>query len=326
MTSARRSTRHRASQRGTVMLVALLVVTLVVTLAARMLFQQYRATQVATAERQSSQARWVLDGALEWSMLILREDARQNAAVDHLGEPWAVPLEESRLSTFLSADQGASDAGPEAFLSGRIMDAQSRFNLYTLAGPGGEIKPVSQAALQRLCVMLGLLAQLAEQLAQQVSAAKGPADAATQGAARPFMPPAASDRAQTETALRWLGLPPDLASRLSPHVTFFPGETTVNANTASREVLAALIEGGDLSMGDRLVQARQRKAFQSIADIQEVVGKDKAVNGSLVGVSSQHFEVHGRLRIDNTVIEQHALVERVGMAVQWLESHTVRLP
>lgn len=319
--------RHLSSaQRGTVMLVALLVVTLVVALAARMLVQQQRATQVATAERQASQARWVLDGALEWSMLILREDARQNAAVDHLGEPWAVPLEESRLSTFLSSDQGLSDSGPEAFLSGRIMDAQSRYNLYALAGPGGEVRPLHLAALQRLCALLGLPAQLADQLARQVGAAKGPADAATQGAARAFMPPAASDRTQAETALRWLGVPPEMASRLSPHVTFFPSETTVNANTASREVLAAMVPGGDLSLGDRLVQARQRKAFQSLADIQELAGKDKAVDGSLLGVSSQHFEVHGRLRIDQTLIEQHALVERVGMNVQWLESHTVRLP
>ncbi len=110
----------------------MMIVTLVATLAAGMVWQQWRAIQVEAAERARAQAAWILNGALDWSRLILREDARTSKSVDHLGEPWAVPLAEARLSTFLAADREATDDAPEAFLSGWIVDAQSRYNLRNL--------------------------------------------------------------------------------------------------------------------------------------------------------------------------------------------------
>ena len=46
------------------------------TLAAGMVWQQWRAVQVETAERSRSQSGWMLLGAQDWARLILREDAR----------------------------------------------------------------------------------------------------------------------------------------------------------------------------------------------------------------------------------------------------------
>ena len=124
-------------QRGAALLMAMLVVTLVATFAALAAWQQWRASEVEGAERTRSQASWVLVGALDWSRLILAEDARAGGA-DYLAEPWAVPLEEARLSTFLAAgqnDTGAADidnAANDVFLSGRIVDLQSRLNVRNL--------------------------------------------------------------------------------------------------------------------------------------------------------------------------------------------------
>src|SRR5256885_5596700 len=71
------------------------------------------------------QAAWILLGALDWSRVVLAEDARTSLQVDHLAEPWAVPLQEARLSTFLAAqnnvsqvDDGMADM-QDAFLSGQ---------------------------------------------------------------------------------------------------------------------------------------------------------------------------------------------------------------
>ena len=79
--------------------------------------------EVETAERARVQSAWVLTGALDWARLVLREDASPGSLVDHLGEPWAVPLQEARLSSFLAADRNVmTDTGAEvmeAFLSGR---------------------------------------------------------------------------------------------------------------------------------------------------------------------------------------------------------------
>ena len=97
-------------QRGAALLTALLIVVLITTLSAAMLWRQARSIQVESAERGRAQADWVLQGALDWARLILREDARANQKdnVDHLGEVWAVPLAEARLSSFLSADDNNS--------------------------------------------------------------------------------------------------------------------------------------------------------------------------------------------------------------------------
>ena len=87
----------------------MIIVALVATLAASMVWQQWRAIQVEAAERARTQSAWILAGALDWARLILREDAQDGrhdgTSVDHLGEPWAVPLAEARLSTFLAADK-----------------------------------------------------------------------------------------------------------------------------------------------------------------------------------------------------------------------------
>ena len=90
--------------------------------------------EVESAERSHVTSAWVLVGALDWARLLLREDAR-SGNIDHLAEPWAIPLQEARLSTFLAAEKGVSeDTGvqaTEAFLSGQITDLQVRHSIYT---------------------------------------------------------------------------------------------------------------------------------------------------------------------------------------------------
>ena len=92
-----------ARQSGVALLAAMLIVTLVASFAAAALWQQWRSVEVESAERVRVQAAWVLTGALDWARLILREDARSGGA-DHLAEPWAVPLNEARMSSFLAVD------------------------------------------------------------------------------------------------------------------------------------------------------------------------------------------------------------------------------
>jgi hypothetical protein len=106
-------------------------------------------------------------GALDWARLILREDGRGNqnsGASDHLGEPWATPLEEARLSSFLAADKNNSaDELMPAFLSGEMIDLQSRLNfrnLVKLNRTGAEAKPeisaTDVATFTRLFSLLNL--------------------------------------------------------------------------------------------------------------------------------------------------------------------------
>jgi general secretion pathway protein K len=315
----------RGAQRGAALLMAMVIVTLVATLSASMVWQQWRAVQVESAERVRSQAGWVLNGALDWARLILREDAKSAGGSDHLGEPWAIPLAEARLSTFLAADGANSssdnDDAPDAFMSGKVDDAQAKYNLRNLIDGSGQIQAEEVLVLKRLCDFVSLSPALADAIAaglhKSVLAVLGddPAVLAQLGGAQgraqaPLIP-------QTLDDLLWLGLDAGTLEKLRPYVTLLPeAGTLVNVNTAPKEVIAAMVENLDLARAARLVQARQRKPFKAMpADLIEVLGQGSWKFDHL-SVGSSFFEVHGRLRYEDNIIEQRHLVQRNGLDVK----------
>ena len=101
--------RALARQRGAALLLAMLTVALVASVSAAAYWQQWRSLQLEQTARQRVQSIWLLTGALDWARLILREDARASSNVDHLAEPWAVPLQETRLSSFLAGREASVD-------------------------------------------------------------------------------------------------------------------------------------------------------------------------------------------------------------------------
>jgi len=286
----------------------MLVVVLVSTLASAMVWQQWRAVQVEAAERARTQAGWILTGALDWARLILREDARSGGATT-LSEPWATPLAEARLSTFLAADKNNNaEGGPEAFLSGSISDAQSRYNLRNLIDDAGAIAPVELASLKRLFESIGVSPESATRIASALRDALTPIGAPQRLESLPLTPRSVSQ-------LSWLGIDGESLRRMQPYVVILPVRTTVNVNTASREVIAAAIDGLDIGGAERLVQTRQRTPFKSLDDAQKLLPATITADPIRVGVLSSFFEVRGRIRLEDRVLEELSLVERRGLEV-----------
>jgi general secretion pathway protein K len=127
-------TTARRHQSGAAILMAMLTVVLVATLASAALWQQWRAIEIESAERGRAQSAWILQGAHDWARLILAEDGRKGGS-DNLTEPWSMPLEAARLSTFLAADRSdaiLADQTGSALLSGQMFDLQARLNLRNL--------------------------------------------------------------------------------------------------------------------------------------------------------------------------------------------------
>ena len=309
---ARRLVRRagRNPQSGAALLLAMVILTFVTTIAAGMVWQQWRGIQVEEAERARAQSAWILNGALDWARLILREDARSGGA-DHLGEPWAVPLAEARISTFLASDKNNAEDAPEAFLSGSIADEQSRYNLNHLMNDG-KLVPAQLAMLQRLCESAGLSSDVAQRLAEGLLAAtRGDPDAT-------LLP-------QTVAQLVWLGLDAATVERLAPWVTLLPGSAPVNLNTAPREVIAAVIDGLDLASAERLVQSRQRQPFKTVDDARAVLSTTAKLDFSGVGVASSYFEIRGRLRLEQRVLEERSLVQRRQLEVVPLRRERINL-
>lgn len=309
----------RSAQRGAALLMAMLVVVLVATFAAASLWQQWRSVEVETAERARIQSAWILTGALDWARLLLREDALASGAVDHLGEPWAVPLQEARLSSFLAADSSntTTDLAPDtmdAFLSGQIVDLQSKMNVNNLVDAGGGVNEEQLRAFQRLFEMLNLPQDELAKLAENLRFANMPTRVTP-------VPPQAPLQPQRVPELAWLGVSPQTLAVLEPYVTVLPTNAArVNVNTASAEAIAA--EGNiDLADAQRLVQERGGAYFRSIPDFEaRLAGSTAPADPNLLGrvldVRSDFFEVRARLRLDKLVVEERSVLRRLGDKVQ----------
>jgi len=115
---------------------------------------------------------------------------------------------------------------------------------------------------------------------------------------------------------------------LQPHVTVLPERSTLNLNTASAEALSASISGLDLAQAQLLVSERADRPFRDLPGAQARVpgATSETVNSQQHDVRSRFFEVRVRLRLDDTVTEEHSLVVRNGLNVnvRWRERVAAR--
>ncbi len=309
-------------QAGAALLAAMLTVTLVATFAAAALWQQWRSVEVEIAERARVQVAWLLVGALDWSRLILRIDGRA-ATTDHLAEPWAVALQESRLSTFLAADKNntgglTAEEQVDAFLSGSMVDAQSKLNVFNLI-EAGQVSALDLAAFKRLFTHFNLPAPELDNFVANLKATLDANPAAT----ATLMP-------QRVRQLTWLGLQPQTLTKLTPYITLLTERTTVNINTAPAEVIYASVPGLELADAKLAVTTRERAHFPSLADAATAVPalKDK-LKDTQHSVATRFFEVVGRIRLEQTVVEEQSLVQRDAqnnVKTLWRERSVVASP
>ncbi len=285
---------QRGQQRGAAIISALLVVALSAILVSGMLWRQQVQVRRIENQRLLAQAQWVSRGALDWTRLILRSEGDTSAGITYLGGVWGVPIAKTRLSDFLGQiGEVRAQQGAATYLSGSIEDAQAKFNLRNLvASPAPGVMQLDMAqidAYQRLLVSLGLNSQLAKNTAVQVRASL--AQSATrfqtvtstsgtmstppiQGGAmsggftdKPGIEDSDDSAARAplqmtsvDSLLDIPGYTPEMVARLRPFVTVLPTVSAVNMNTASAEVIAAVVPGMSLSSAQAFV-ARRRRCF-----------------------------------------------------------------
>jgi len=296
--------RRAHSQTGAALLVAMLILTLVSTLAAGMIWQQWRAVQVESAERTRAQAAWILTGALDLGRVVLRLDARK-PGVDDLTEPWATCLEEASLSSLLAQDRNNNadvEGAPEAFLKGCVRDAQSRYNLRNLVDANNKLVEAEVATLTRLCESAGVAPEAAKTIANGLQAAWQLDSGAAGGTdGNPSLVPRNIEQ------LAWLGLDAKTLGLLRPYVELLPEATPVNINTAESRVLAGVIVGLDAGSAQRMVQ---RRPFKTLAEARAYIPGTDPIDPKRLSVDSRFFEISGRLRMEGRVLEERLLVVR----------------
>jgi len=311
-----RRSRALRLQRGAALLMAMLTVGLVAALAATAYWQQWRAWAVERAERERTQAGWLLTGALDWARFIVRIDGRASS-VDHLAEPWAVPLQPTRLATFLERPSEGGDDVDDVWLVGRIDDEQGRLNwrnLVEVVGTQPRVVAAERARFERLFSQLGLPAHELEAVTQGLLQAwRAPGDPG----ARPLRPQRLAD-------LQALGLSASTLRAVEPLTTWLPAATPLNANTAPAAVLQAAVPGLDAGAAQRLIEQRARQHFATTEAFLAALGRaGQSLDPARWSVASRYFRVTGRVRIGDLEVEQRALLERDGTRVQilWREQH-----
>ncbi|SMG37241.1 type II secretion system minor pseudopilin GspK [Paraburkholderia susongensis] len=354
-----RRVKQRVKQHGVAIISALLVVALSAILVSGMLWRQQVQVRRIENQRLLSQAQWVARGALDWTRLILRSEGDTSAGITYLGGLWGVPIARTRLSDFLGQiGEVRAQQGAATYLSGSIEDAQAKFNLRNLvASPAPGVMQLSAeqtAAYQRLLLSLGLSGQLAKATALQMRAAlsqsvtrfqtgtsmSGSTPVAGGGMSggmgggnftnKPGIEdgdenPAVAPLQMTsvDSLLDIPGYTPEIVARLRPFVTVLPTVTAVNMNTASAEVIAAVVTGMTVSQAQALVARRQTVFFRNVGDVQLALTaagvQTVSIDQNEFDVNSSYFLVHGSVQHERAEVDRTTLVYRDPL------THTTRI-
>jgi general secretion pathway protein K len=291
-------------QRGVAIVTALVVIAAATVLISGMLWRQSIMERKVENRAAMGQARWLARSALDWARLVLLQDSL-TSSIDHYGEAWAIPLQETRVTD----PDDPSGTAEVAYVSGRILDAQARFNLTDLS-PAGKINEQELAAFARLVALVG-----------------GGDDTASIIAARMAVAP----KPQTYTLLvRDLNaahaVEPAVLDALAPFVIVLPKATPVNLNTAPAEVLVACFTQISLDQARALVLARSRTYFNQVSDASSNLAGagTNATPAASVSVATEYFEAHGHVRYGRVDLDVAALIHRdpggSTKVIEWQES------
>jgi general secretion pathway protein K len=290
-----------SSQRGAAVLVAMLVVAIAALSASSFMFRSRVEWRRLDNLTRLDQGHWVLRAAQQWGATVLLDDAR-NSSVDHRGEIWATRLPPVEAEGYR--------------MSGAMEDQEARFNLNNLV-QSGAVDSQQLAMFVRLLRNLRLPENLAVAVADWVDADDIPFD--TSGVESAYYatlptPYRAANRPLTNVneLLRVKGMNRELIEILRPFVTVLPTRTPINVNTASPEVMAALVEGLSTDEAYTMVAKRERVYYRNIADFRQALPKGMTAPENDVSVSSQYFLVQALAANERLAIGSQAMYRREG--------------
>lgn len=288
----------RSRQRGAAVILAMLAVALAAAIAAAVLDNLGHSLENAAGRHDQAQARLLARGAVDWARNVLADD-RQRTGVDHLKEAWAIKVPPTPV--------GEGDVG------GEIQDWSGRFNMNNLVSDG-KPEPGAVAQFGRLLDAAGIANGSAPALAQSVADwmnDRTPSTVTAAGQDGDAAPPANGALANTVELRAIAGFDDGLLNRLQPYITAVPAPARVNVNTASPEVLAALVPGLDLNAARILAAERDRAWFRDLADFNARLSEPAQPPAARdVDVASRYFAVTGRARFGTAVVSMEVLLDR----------------
>ncbi len=251
--------------------VILINVLVILALTSAVLLVMIRASDVSIARAQlyaeAAQGLALIAGGEASAIAALKRDMTDAAEADHLAEPWAA----------IAQAETAIDAGTFAL---QISDAQSRFNLNSIAGSG----VVGPQILGRIAARLKL-----------------PADTAPRILARLAQPKPLRSLGQLGPEA---GLAPETLQALAPLITVLPGRRDINLNTAPADLIFALTNTP--VQARTLIAIRNRQGYLTPGDIAAA----EVILPLGTGFTSQLFQITTTVRVGSTGQSLHSLLSR----------------
>lgn len=289
----------RAAQRGAALVVAMLVAAIAAAVATTLSVDGARWQALVEGRRDHARAASLATAGVQWARQALADDATRGP-VDHLGEPWAIPLPPTPV-----------DGGS---VEGRIDDAQARLNLNAIADESSA-SAVARVRLAALFARQGVDATLVDALADWIDAdgvarERGGEDEAY-AREREVAANAPMTRAAELAAVR--GFSAAAVARIAPYVVALPPDAGLNVNTAPADVLASVLPALDAEAIAAVVAMRREKPFASVEDFRSRTARGTSSPDTTgLAVGSAHFLVTVRARQGDAIVVAEALIARGG--------------
>lgn len=287
-------------QNGVALITALLVVALATSIAVAMVSRQQVDIRRSGNLFQYEQAILYVDGIEGWAARVLTQDIQSNQ-VDHREEDWATQLPPMPV-------EGGQ-------LAGGVEDLNAQFNLNSLF-VNGVVDTVAVDCFRRLLTTVDVNGGVADALLDWLDAddkqrfPDGGEDDLYLGLEPPYRVSNTEFASPSELLLLHNVSAEDYA-KLAPFVTALPGTAVVNVNTASIEVLQAMIPGISAVDAETLIANRGKTGY---ADITAFTGQQvlqgKNVPTNLLAVSSDYFVVTSHIQFGRVTTSFQSMLHR----------------
>jgi general secretion pathway protein K len=268
-----------AASRGAALVVAMLLTALGAAVAVQMI-QPLSGWMEREYQARDTQAAYTLaDAASSWAVTVLAADLRLGP-IDHYGELWATPL------TATPVEGGT--------IEGRITDLQASFNLNNVAPRG--VKSASNIVLAKALfsqagVPVALVDTVADAIDRDELTDDGQSERQRYGRALRNAP-----LTRFADLLALPGFSEPQVRALTSVMIVLPEASPINANTASKALIAAAfpVTSGDAI--DRALARRKLQPFTNSGELATLVGQPN-VDG-VFSANSQYFAVEAIIRFE----------------------------
>lgn len=279
-------------QKGSATLTAMIVMVLAAIILSSLIWQQHLSIRQLEYQRDRRQAEWLHVAATDFARFVLAEDSRVTTN-DHLGEPWAIPLADTKIADFLRGVDIPQEIR-HVSLIGQVSDAQSRFNLNSLVDATGQTNAPALGIFQRLLENAGIDRALAQPVANYLSKS--------------------GFRFRDTSELSGLqGFSEAAIRRLKPLVIALPETTAINVNTATADILKALFPGMSTSQAAAFIGARLENPLKSTVDARNIltrIGVAQSGETPLIDIKSNFFMTRSEVRFGEALYVGQSIIRR----------------